>query len=139
VLLTQDGQVDAIVVDVGGFLGMGAHEVALGMDDIEFMTDAQGNLYAYTPYTQEQLEGSPQYDQATWTEQRDEQRMTGDMAAQMQPQAQQDAAAGQQMASRTQTGQPAWLASMSSPMAARSWCSPTAELPAELRDPSGRS
>ena len=93
VLLTQDGAVDAIVVDVGGFLGMGAHEVALGMDDIDLMTDDQGNLYAYTPYTQEQLEGSPEYDQATWTEQRDDQRMTGDMAAQMQPaeqQAQQD-------------------------------------------------
>ena len=93
VLLTQDGAVDAIVVDVGGFLGMGAHEVALGMEDIDLMTDDQGNLYAYTPYTQEQLEGSPQYDQATWTEQRDDQRMTGDMAAQMQPaeqQAQQD-------------------------------------------------
>src|SRR5690606_23820031 len=29
VLLTEDGQVDAIVVDVGGFLGMGANEVAL--------------------------------------------------------------------------------------------------------------
>jgi ribosomal 30S subunit maturation factor RimM len=93
VLLTQDGAVDAIVVDVGGFLGMGAHEVALGMEDIDLMTDDQGNLYAYTPYTQEQLEGSPEYDQATWTEQRDDQRMTGDMAAQMQPaeqQAQQD-------------------------------------------------
>ena len=105
VLLTQDGAVDAIVVDVGGFLGMGAHEVALGMEDIDLMTDDQGNLYAYTPYTQEQLEGSPQYDQATWTEQRDDQRMTGDMAAQMQPaeqQAQQDQdqqmAQGQQMA-----------------------------------------
>lgn len=89
VLLTEDGQVDAIVVDVGGFLGMGASEVALGMDDLELMSDGQGNLYVYSPYTQEQLEGSPQYDQATWTDERDEQRMTGDMAAQQQP-AQQD-------------------------------------------------
>ena len=106
VLLTEDGQVDAIVVDVGGFLGMGANEVALGMDDLELMSDGQGNLYVYSPYTQEQLEGSPQYDQATWTEQRDEQRVTGDMAAQQQP-AEQDTAAqdGQMAAEQTQDGQ----------------------------------
>lgn len=104
VLLTEDGQVDAIVVDVGGFLGMGANEVALGMDDLELMSDAQGNLYVYSPYTQEQLEGSPQYDQATWTEQRDEQRVTGEMAAQQQP-AQQDGAAGDGQMAADQTGE----------------------------------
>ena len=68
VLLTADGQVDAVLVDIGGFLGMGAQEVALGMDDLELMADADGNLYVYTPYTQDQLEGAPQYDEATWVE-----------------------------------------------------------------------
>lgn len=80
VLLTQDAEIDAVVVDVGGFLGMGAREVALGMDDLEILNDADGNWYVYTPYTQEQLEGSPQYDQARWTEERDQQRVTGEMA-----------------------------------------------------------
>lgn len=105
VLLTEDGQVDAIVVDVGGFLGMGANEVALGMDDLELMSDGQGNLYVYSPYTQEQLEGSPQYDQATWTEQRDEQRVTGEMAAQQQPAQQDGAAQDGQMAADQQDGE----------------------------------
>ncbi|MGY6707740.1 MAG: PRC-barrel domain-containing protein [Rhizobiaceae bacterium] len=105
VLLTEDGTVDAIVVDVGGFLGMGANEVALGMEDLDLMTDAQGNLYVYSPYTQEQLEGSPQYDQATWTEQRDEQRMTGDMAAQQQPAQQDEMQQDDQMAADQQDDQ----------------------------------
>lgn len=100
VLLTAEGEVDAIVVDVGGFLGMGAREVAMGMEDIDFVTDADGNLRAYTPYDQNQLEGAPQYDQAGWAEQRDEQRLTGEMAAQMQP-AQQD----QQAAAPGEAGQ----------------------------------
>ncbi len=101
VLLTQEGQVDAIVVDVGGFLGMGAQEVALGMDELELMSDADGNWYVYTPYTQEQLEGAPQYDQATWEDQRDQQRWTPELA---QQQPQQDQATDQQAA---QTEQPA--------------------------------
>lgn len=95
VLLTEDGQVDAVIVDVGGFLGMGAHEVALGMDDLDLRSDGD-TLYVYTPYTQDQLEGSPQYDQATWTEQRDDQRMTGEMAAQQQPAQQDDQMAAEQ-------------------------------------------
>jgi hypothetical protein len=123
VLLTEDGQVDAIVVDVGGFLGMGANEVALGMDDLELMSDAQGNLYVYSPYTQEQLEGSPQYDQATWTEQRDEQRVTGEMAAQQQP-AQQDGAAAMARWLLIRPAKPACMARTSSPMAARSSFTP---------------
>lgn len=73
VILTQDGDVDAIIVDVGGFLGMGAKEVALGMDNLEFMHDADGNMYVYTQFTEEQLEAQPEYDEATFAEQRDQQ------------------------------------------------------------------
>lgn len=101
VLLTQDAEIDAVVVDVGGFLGMGTREVALGMDDLEILSDADGNWYVYTPYTQEQLEGSPEYDQARWTEERDQQRVTGDMAQQM-PAQQQDT---QQQDAQQQEGQ----------------------------------
>lgn len=73
VILTQDGDVDAIIVDVGGFLGMGAKEVAIGMDNLEFMHDADGNMYVYTQFTEEQLEAQPEYDEATFAEQRDQQ------------------------------------------------------------------
>jgi len=103
VLLTEDGQVDAIIVDVGGFLGMGAREVALGMDDLELRADGEDNLYVFTPYTQDQLEGSPEYDEATWTDERDEQRVTGDMAAQ-QPAQDDEMAVDQMAANETESG-----------------------------------
>jgi sporulation protein YlmC with PRC-barrel domain len=75
VVLTQDGKADAVIIDVGGFLGMGEKEVAVGMDKLAFMTDSDGNKYLYTNFTKEQLEAQPAYDKATWGQQRDQQRM----------------------------------------------------------------
>ncbi len=75
VVLTADGKIDAYVVNVGGFLGMGAKEVAIGSDNLAFMTDADGNKYLYTTFTKEQLEAAATYDKTTFTEKRDEQRL----------------------------------------------------------------
>ncbi len=75
VVMTQDGKVDAIIIDVGGFLGMGEKEVAVGMDNLAFLTDEDGNKYLYTSFTKEQLEAQAAYDKSTWAEKRDEQRM----------------------------------------------------------------
>ena len=75
ILLTEDGSFDAIIVDVGGFLGIGAREVALGLDEVQFMRDGQDSWHVYTSYTQEQLEAAPEYDEATYAEQRDQQRI----------------------------------------------------------------
>lgn len=75
VVLTQDGKVDAVIIDVGGFLGMGEKEVAVGMDNLAFLTDEDGNKYLYTSFTKEQLEAAAEYDESTWAEKRDEQRM----------------------------------------------------------------
>jgi sporulation protein YlmC with PRC-barrel domain len=75
VVMTQDGKVDAIIIDVGGFLGMGEKEVAIGMDNLSFLTDKDGNKYLYTNLTKEQLEAQAAYDKSTWAEQRDAQRM----------------------------------------------------------------
>ncbi len=75
VVLTQDGKVDAVIIDVGGFLGMGEKEVAVGMDNLAFLTDEDGNKYLYTTFTKEQLEAQAAYDESTWAEKRDEQRM----------------------------------------------------------------
>jgi sporulation protein YlmC with PRC-barrel domain len=76
VVVTQDGKADAVIIDVGGFLGMGEKEVAVGLDKLSFMTDKDGNKYLYTTFTKEQLEAQPAYDKATWADQRDQQRMT---------------------------------------------------------------
>ena len=75
VVLSQDGNVDAIIVDVGGFLGIGEKEVAIGMDNLEFMSDGEGNRYLYTAFTQEELEAQPAYEEAAYAERRDEMRM----------------------------------------------------------------
>lgn len=75
VVLTKDGKVDAVIVDVGGFLGMGEKEVAVGMNKLSFMTDKNGNKYLYTNFTKDQLKAQPAYDKSTWAENRDNQRM----------------------------------------------------------------
>ncbi len=75
VVLSQDGKVDSIIIDVGGFLGIGEKEVAVGMDNLAFLTDEDGNKYLYTTFTKEQLEAQAAYDKSTWAEKRDEQRM----------------------------------------------------------------
>jgi sporulation protein YlmC with PRC-barrel domain len=75
VVLTGDKKVDAVVIDVGGFLGVGEKEVAIGMDNLKFMTDKDGNRYLYTNFTKEQLEAQVAYDKGTYSEKRDEQRM----------------------------------------------------------------
>jgi sporulation protein YlmC with PRC-barrel domain len=75
VVLTQDGKVDAVIVDVGGFLGVGEKEVAVGMDNLAFMTDKDGNKYLYTTFTKEQLDAAPAYDQSSWADKRDDQRI----------------------------------------------------------------
>ena len=74
-MLSQDGQVDAVLVDVGGWLGIGEKEVALGMDNLQFMSDEDGDLYLYTNLTKEQVEAQPEYDEAGYAENRDNMRM----------------------------------------------------------------
>lgn len=48
-----------IIVDVGGFLGLGAKPVAVGAGNLEFMRDEKGDVHATTSWTKEQLEKMP--------------------------------------------------------------------------------
>nr|WP_318012426.1 PRC-barrel domain-containing protein [Mesorhizobium sp. CA16] len=75
VILTGDKKVDAIIVDVGGFLGIGEKKVAVGMENLRFMTDKNGNRYLYTNFTKDQLEAQTAYDKATYAQNRDKQRI----------------------------------------------------------------
>ncbi|MGN6585065.1 MAG: PRC-barrel domain-containing protein [Rhizobiaceae bacterium] len=76
VVLNKDGKIDAIVVDVGGFLGMGSKKVAIGMTNLQFLADKNGKKYLYTPLTKDQLQKQPAYDKATYAANRDKMRMT---------------------------------------------------------------
>ena len=72
VIVTTDGKFEAYVVDVGGFLGIGAKPVALGADNLEILKDADGGLHIRTAFTQEQLEGQTAYDENAYQENADE-------------------------------------------------------------------
>ncbi|MDX8533659.1 PRC-barrel domain-containing protein [Mesorhizobium sp. VK25A] len=75
VVLTPDNKPDAVIVDVGGFLGIGAKQVAVGMDKLKFMTDKNGKKYLYTNFTKEQLQAQTAYDKSSYAANRDQQRM----------------------------------------------------------------
>lgn len=63
-LLTEDGSgVDRVVVDVGGFLGMGEHEVAVTMEELHILRSDDGmDFRVYMDATQEELEAQPEYE-----------------------------------------------------------------------------
>ncbi len=75
VVLTADGKVDAIVVNVGGFLGIGEKSVAVGLDNLQFMKDDNGDWYLYTNFTEDQLKSQKEYNPDSYAQNRDQQRM----------------------------------------------------------------
>ena len=68
VVLSDDGQVEAVIIDVGGFLGIGEKEVAVSMENLAFLSDEDGSMYLYTQFTEEQLDAQPAYDEGTYAE-----------------------------------------------------------------------
>ncbi len=75
IALSKDGKVDAVIIDVGGFLGIGEKPVAVAMDNLEFMQDANGKLYLHTGFTQDQLNNAPEYNSDTYAENRNTMRL----------------------------------------------------------------
>ncbi len=50
-----------VVIDVGGFLGIGAKPVLLGLDQIDMMRDAGGRVLGVTAWTRSQLQDLPEH------------------------------------------------------------------------------
>jgi len=50
-----------VVIDVGGFLGIGAKPVAVPVRDLDFMRDASNSVHAVTRWTKEQLKDMPEH------------------------------------------------------------------------------
>lgn len=71
VILSGEGNVDAVIVDVGGFLGIGEKSVAVSMENLKFLADEDGDRYLYTQFTKDQLEAQPEYDEASYANERD--------------------------------------------------------------------
>ena len=61
-VMSADGQgIEAAVLDIGGFLGLGEHQIAVTLDELQIMRDGAGLGRAYVDATQEELEAQPQY------------------------------------------------------------------------------
>lgn len=76
VILGQDGKADAVIVGVGGFLGIGERDVAINWDDLSIANDSDEIV---ANVTREQLEQMPEYTFAD--EQRRGTAFESDMAA----------------------------------------------------------
>jgi hypothetical protein len=50
-----------VVIDVGGFLGIGAKPVAVKVADLNFMRDEEGEVHAVTSWTKDQLKSMPEH------------------------------------------------------------------------------
>lgn len=66
IILTRDGKVDAVLVDIGGFLGIGERKVALGMENIRFVSDSataedMNDFFLVVKADRSVLEGAPEY------------------------------------------------------------------------------
>ena len=61
-----DGTIEAVILDVGGFLGIGEKPVAVSFDSLEVMTDEDGAMYAYSSFTEDQLEAATAFDAETY-------------------------------------------------------------------------
>lgn len=55
------GAAAQVVIDVGGFLGIGAKSIAVPTSDLEFMRDESGDVHAVTMWTKDQLKAMPEH------------------------------------------------------------------------------
>ena len=70
IVLSSDGQVRAIVIGVGGFLGMGEQDVAVTMDQVTFASDPEdrSRMYIVVNTVADQLRDSPAYDRTAMSQ-----------------------------------------------------------------------
>lgn len=59
----SSGSISHVVLDVGGFLGIGTHTVAVPLEELQVFRDDGNNLRVYLPWTEAQLEAVPEFDE----------------------------------------------------------------------------
>ena len=91
VLFSQDGQIRAVIVDVGGFLGIGAKEVAIEFESAE-VQQQDGEIALFVNATEQQLEEAPEWQQTAELQQQQGQQQPGQNPQDQQPAAQPPAA-----------------------------------------------
>jgi sporulation protein YlmC with PRC-barrel domain len=74
VVLADDGTtVDAVIVDFGGFLGIGTKPVAVAAEKLTFQKDENNNNYVFLNVTRDQLDAALPFDADTYKAERDQQ------------------------------------------------------------------
>ncbi len=61
IVLSSSGQIEGVLVDVGGFLGIDEKQVMLSWNDLELMQDDDEDLYISVSLNQDALEALPEY------------------------------------------------------------------------------
>jgi hypothetical protein len=61
VLISPEGNIERVLIDVGGWLGMGARTVAIDMDKLEVHRGRDGDVRVYLNMTEEELKQLPEY------------------------------------------------------------------------------
>jgi len=59
VVLGRDGKVAAVIIGVGGFLGMGERDVAIGYSGLKFAKDSSNRVVITVNATKDQLKAAP--------------------------------------------------------------------------------
>lgn len=64
IIMGNSGEVDAVIADIGGFLGIGEREVAVNMDSLKFVSDGPeaDEYFVVLQGTQADLEAAPEFD-----------------------------------------------------------------------------
>ncbi|MEO0486134.1 MAG: PRC-barrel domain-containing protein [Pseudomonadota bacterium] len=64
-VMTRDGDIASVLVDIGGFLGMGERQIAMNMDQIAFVPDSDTedptDFFLVIPASKAELEQAPAY------------------------------------------------------------------------------
>jgi sporulation protein YlmC with PRC-barrel domain len=71
IVVKDDGATDAVVIDVGGFLGLGEKPVAVSFDSVQFYREKNGGITVMTPFTEKELEGAAVFDEENYRSKRD--------------------------------------------------------------------
>lgn len=61
-ILSESGAISNVIIDFGGFLGIGSSQVSVGFDELTFLSNpGRSDLRIYIDATKEQIQAQPQY------------------------------------------------------------------------------
>lgn len=66
IIVDSNDNIEAFVIDVGGFLGIGEKPVAVDPNSLKIMANADGDIQIQSEFTEEQLEGQNEYTREAW-------------------------------------------------------------------------